>query len=766
LTLTNVNPFNNGIYQVIISDGHGSITSSEATFVVEQPSIVSTTNTAPGTIWINGATTLLVGDNPFGGSTNPLSYRWAINDTNIYGATGSNFLIYNITGIDDGNYTVTINNGVESTNETWEVRLALPGMVEAWGDDTYGECDRPVTLMNAMAIAAGEYQSIAVTDGGTVMQWGQYSDGTNEYPVTNTSVATQPPDSNIVAVAAGLGHALGLMNGGLVVAWGLTNDATANWVPMNLSNVTAVAAGWHHNVALSNGTVIAWGDNTFGQTNVPSDLTNATAIAAGEFHSLALRADGKVEAWGCNTNGQTNVPSGLSNVVAIAAGGQCSVALKSDGTVVPWGYGQTNLPSGMSNVMAIAAGNAHSLALINDGTLVAWGDNSEGQTNLPSGSTNVDVKLIAAGGNHSMAAIFSSLVQYPVDPSKDLLLIYNTNSTDSSNVCQYYLTHRPMVSNAMVLGIGVTTNDPILFLDYSNIFRPQIQMWLSNNPTTRPLYVILFQDVPQEIDDEFTNGEDQATGHDYPSVQYQLRYLTDPSWRPFVTAINMNGLGATNYFTDPGGSNYFNSSDGTNDCIAYVNKVIVMASNNPPGTLIISAAEEGYNNTNWYFDDSWHPGEFSALAIEGLSNVDASASFFINPFGVILAGTNVSGYLSAGWDGGHPSYYAITNSASGGVQFSGNSGWYIMTSADSFSGQRVTFQSSFLTWFASNAFGGTNYSNTPIGVTGTVNEPGVPTTNPEIYYGYWASGKSFAITAWAAMGSLYSQAVGDPFTKR
>jgi alpha-tubulin suppressor-like RCC1 family protein len=35
-----------------------------------------------------------------------------------------------------------------------------------------GECDRPVWLMNAVAIAAGEYQSVAATDSGTVMQWG------------------------------------------------------------------------------------------------------------------------------------------------------------------------------------------------------------------------------------------------------------------------------------------------------------------------------------------------------------------------------------------------------------------------------------------------------------------------------------------------------------------------------------------------------------------------------------------------------------------
>jgi len=122
----------------------------------------------------------------------------------------------------------------------------------------------------------------------------------------------------------------------------------------------------------------------------------------------------------------------------------------------------------MSNVLSIAAGSSHSLALINNGILVAWGDNTDGQTNIPYFSTNADVKLIAAGGGHSLAAIFSPWVQYPVDVSKDLLLIYNTNSTDSSNVCAYYLANRPMVSNANVLGAGGITNETTYPTNFTN----------------------------------------------------------------------------------------------------------------------------------------------------------------------------------------------------------------------------------------------------------------------------------------------------------
>ena len=222
LTLTNTQEANNGNYQVIISADTGSITSSVATFaLVVAPNIVSTTSPAPGLNWINYAATISVAAADADTSTYPLSYQWQLNGTNIAGATNSSYTITNLAPAGDGNYTVTITNVVGSTNVTLTELMALPGMVEAWGDNTYGECNRPATLTNASAIAAGEYQSVAVTDSGTVAQWGKYSNGSDDYSVTNFSVASAPPTSGVIAVAAGLGQALALMTNDTVTAWGL-----------------------------------------------------------------------------------------------------------------------------------------------------------------------------------------------------------------------------------------------------------------------------------------------------------------------------------------------------------------------------------------------------------------------------------------------------------------------------------------------------------------------------------------------------------------
>src|ERR1035437_220435 len=61
--------------------------------------------------------------------------------------------------------------------------------------------------------------------------------------------------------------------------------------------------------AVSPGTVVAWGYNAYGQTNVPAGLSGVvTAIAAGGYHTVALKTNGTVVAWGDNSYGQTNVP--------------------------------------------------------------------------------------------------------------------------------------------------------------------------------------------------------------------------------------------------------------------------------------------------------------------------------------------------------------------------------------------------------------------------------------------------------------------------
>lgn len=68
-----------------------------------------------------------------------------------------------------------------------------------------------------------------------------------------------------------------------------------------------ITAGRRHTVGLkSDGTVVAVGDNKYGQCNV-SDWRDIVAIAAGCAHTVGLKSDGTVAAVGDNEYGQCDV---------------------------------------------------------------------------------------------------------------------------------------------------------------------------------------------------------------------------------------------------------------------------------------------------------------------------------------------------------------------------------------------------------------------------------------------------------------------------
>jgi len=170
-------------------------------------------------------------------------------------------------------------------------------------------------------------------------------------------------------------------------------------VPSSLPGAVVVAAGGRHSLALlADGAVVAWGDNTFGQTAVPEDATNVVAIAAGDFFSLALCADGRLATWGD--------VSPHDDLVAIAAGAGHRLALRSTGELVAWGrnsHGQATVPDAVSNPAAISAGGDHSLALSADGQILAWGGNYSQQAEPPGAPPGI--AAIRAGGAHSLALV-------------------------------------------------------------------------------------------------------------------------------------------------------------------------------------------------------------------------------------------------------------------------------------------------------------------------------------------------------------------------
>jgi len=118
----------------------------------------------------------------------------------------------------------------------------------------------------------------------------------------------------------------------------------------------------------SDGTVVAWGDDSLGETNVPPGLTNVIAIGSGPtaLASLAIKSDHTMVFWGFTNQEEPPSDLNLTNVVAGALSSNCGLALLADGTVVAWGddtYNETNIPPNLTNVTAISVGSLNDLVL-------------------------------------------------------------------------------------------------------------------------------------------------------------------------------------------------------------------------------------------------------------------------------------------------------------------------------------------------------------------------------------------------------------------
>ena len=75
--------------------------------------------------------------------------------------------------------------------------LTQGGTVVAWGDNGNGQTTVPAGLGGVVAIAAGEYHTVALKQDGTVVAWGKYSSGQTTVPAGL---------SGVVAIAAGQYH--------------------------------------------------------------------------------------------------------------------------------------------------------------------------------------------------------------------------------------------------------------------------------------------------------------------------------------------------------------------------------------------------------------------------------------------------------------------------------------------------------------------------------------------------------------------------------
>jgi len=737
LTLSNLQASDQGFYRLRATNSAGTVTSTEAEFLLMTPPVLRSYAPEAQTNWVMAGSALRLSVAAEAGGTRlrPLDYNWVVDGhLDILARRRTNYAITPDLSFDYAVCSLTVANLAGATSAPpWTIRVAPDGSVVPWGCNEAGQAERPLAITDVIGVAGGGAHTLVVRESGAVMAW-----GANDFGQTNVPAGS----THGVQVAAGESHNLTLLEGGSVIAWGRSDSGQTN-VPADLTNAVAVSAGGQQSLALrSDGTVVQWGQ---ANAPVPNGLAGVTRIASGTNFHLALRADGTVVAWGMNEHGQTDVPGDLSNVVAVAAGGTHALALRENGMAVAWGdsgSGLANVPPDLTNAMGVAAGAAYSMALRNDGTVVAWGDKDCGQSTVSRSLTHV--RLIAAGTRHALAVRDSLSVQYPVDVPQDLLVVANTNTADGRFARDYYLAHRPMISNANVVNLACTNAEVILSTEFTNSIVMPILSWLAQHPTKHPRYLVVLQDIPTRVHRTTYEGED-----DHPSVGIALRLLF-PGNSPFVTYLS---------FAD------------TNAFKGYVDKLAEMGNTYCPGRVIIAPRSGGYSNVNYYIDDAGSfnqpgPGAEGSKIKAALEAVNSATPITMTYNQPITNAWNLSGYFSRGF---RMLVFGAGYATNGGVRFTGDSKWYVMTTSESYNGRRSCLpHGSYVQWTSATAFGGTDYSSTPVGMVLNATEPSVSGMNgvPELFP-LWENGRWFALCAWGSIHQPWAfLSVGDPLVSR
>mmetsp|Transcript_2765 Transcript_2765/g.7800 ORF Transcript_2765/g.7800 Transcript_2765/m.7800 type:complete len:497 (+) Transcript_2765:160-1650(+) len=264
--------------------------------------------------------------------------------------------------------------------------------------------------------AIGGWHSICVTDQGQM-----YAFGGNEYGQCGSEdlegdvIVPRPIMEGIKVkqVSAGGMHSIALTDSGQVLMWGerwgdfsLVVQRHPSYLP-GIKNIAKISAGAFHNLALTrDGEVLSWGTNDFGQLGIGTteyatdpvsvwDLEKEIAdVVAGGWHSLAINKDGEVLTWGRGEYGRLGVGDRSGSVKLRP----CHVVDMSNHFVVQ-----------------ASCGGTHTMLLTDQGRMFVTGRGSFGrlgigmkdhyapvEVELPGGKDKWKVVSVAAGGRHSL----------------------------------------------------------------------------------------------------------------------------------------------------------------------------------------------------------------------------------------------------------------------------------------------------------------------------------------------------------------------------
>ncbi len=319
-------------------------------------------------------------------------------------------------------FTITpVREGGTAGNEYIDVNIQYsPGLlpIRTWGRRGAPGAGVPLSLIGAdvVQVATRVYSQWALKSDGTLESWG-LDEGTFD-------PSPGPIARIIVGTSGGLPVGAIEESGNLVFFRNAPTEIRNGAPPGGLTNVARAAIGARHIVVLKrDGSLLAWGDNSTGATDIPHGLqaSNVVDVGATESGSCVLRADGSVPVWG---NLRRN-PTSIDRLVAIAPTSTSIVGLEWHGRVVEWGDPSrppkihTSLGSDIRGIAAAPTGGV--LALRENGKVLSWTTKSRRTPAFDVPADLPSVKAITLGGEYATAIVNPDPAAITVQPFDQLI---------------------------------------------------------------------------------------------------------------------------------------------------------------------------------------------------------------------------------------------------------------------------------------------------------------------------------------------------------
>ena len=272
------------------------------------------------------------------------------------------------------------------------------GTSVAVGDEDDNRCN-VIKFENMVSIDAGGCFTIGLQKNGKVKVAGTFDDG-----LKIDTNSRKWEEEKFIDIAAGERFVVGLTENGSVIGDGHKDDGQIYFKSWKKEKFIAIDTGWRFTVGLTKNKELKfsgiYGDQykDFNENKTEwKDVVNISAAGGdttgkkrGSGHTVGLKSDGTVVAVGDNSWGQCNVyGKKWKNIIKVAAGDWYTVGLKKNGQVLITGKNRDRTKyieedvleeiNSKKDIVDVAAGYGQTLFLHKNGTITAFGFNEEGK---------------------------------------------------------------------------------------------------------------------------------------------------------------------------------------------------------------------------------------------------------------------------------------------------------------------------------------------------------------------------------------------------